>query len=203
MLQKIGRRKKVICILTLVLSIILLYLIFTAISIINYGKIDEKVTSDVAVNLGAGTQDGEVSPVYRERINHGIWLYENDYVDYLILTGGIGEGNTLSDAYIAKQYAVSKNVPEEAIFIEEKSTITEENLEYSKDIMDDNSFTTAIIVSDPLHMKRAMLMAEDYGITAYSSPTPTTMYRSFGTKFSFLVREEFFYIGYSVVRIFR
>lgn len=202
-MQKIGRRKKVICILTLVLSIILLYLIFTAISIINYGKIDEKVTSDVAVILGAGTQDGEVSPVYRERINHGIWLYENDYVDYLILTGGIGEGNTLSDAYIAKQYAVSKNVPEEAIFIEEKSTITEENLEYSKDIMDDNSFTTAIIVSDPLHMKRAMLMAEDYGINAYSSPTPTTMYRSFGTKFSFLVREEFFYIGYSVVRIFR
>ncbi len=202
-MQKIGRRKKVICILTLVLSIILLYLIFTAISIINYGKIDEKVTSDVAVVLGAGTQDGEVSPVYRERINHGIWLYENDYVDYLILTGGIGEGNTLSDAYIAKQYAVSKNLPEEAIFIEEKSTITEENLKYSKDIMDDNFFTTAIIVSDPLHMKRAMLMAEDYGIIAYSSPTPTTMYRSFSTKLSFLAREEFFYIGYSIVRIFR
>lgn len=67
--------------------------------------------------------------------------------------------------------------------------------------MDDNSFTTAIIVSDPLHMKRAMLMAKDYGIDAYSSPTPTSMYRSIKTKLPFLAREEFFYIGYSIVRV--
>ena len=99
--------------------LILFYLIFTAISIVSYGKIDEKANSDVAIVLGAGTSNDEVSPVYRERINHGIWLYENDYVDYLILTGGIGEGNNASDAYIAKQYALSKSVPEQSIFIEE------------------------------------------------------------------------------------
>ena len=201
--HKIGKKKTFRLIsLFLVLSI-LFYLIFTAISIVSYGKTDGKANSDVAIVLGAGTSNGEVSPVYRERINHGIWLYENDYVDYLILTGGIGEGNNSSDAYIAKQYALSKSVPEQVIFIEEKSTITEENLENAKAIMDENSFDTAIIVSDPLHMKRAMLMAGDYGIDACSSPTPTTMYRSFKTKILFLVREEFFYIGYSIVRVFR
>ena len=201
--HKIGKKKTFRLIsLFLVLSI-LFYLIFTAISIVSYGKTDGKANSDVAIVLGAGTSNGEVSPVYRERINHGIWLYENDYVDYLILTGGIGEGNNASDAYIAKQYALSKSVPEQVIFIEEKSTITEENLENAKAIMDENSFDTAIIVSDPLHMKRAMLMAGDYGIDACSSPTPTTMYRSFKTKILFLVREEFFYIGYSIVRVFR
>ena len=201
--HKIGKKKTFRLIsLFLVLSI-LFYLIFTAISIVSYGKTDGKANSDVAIVLGAGTSNGEVSPVYRERINHGIWLYENDYVDYLILTGGIGEGNNASDAYVAKQYALSKSVPEQAIFIEEKSTITEENLENAKAIMDENSFDTAIIVSDPLHMKRAMLMAGDYGIDACSSPTPTTMYRSFKTKIPFLAREEFFYIGYSIVRVFR
>ena len=201
--HKIGKKKTFRLIsLFLVLSI-LFYLIFTATSIVSYGKTDGKANSDVAIVLGAGTSNGEVSPVYRERINHGIWLYENDYVDYLILTGGIGEGNNASDAYIAKQYALSKFVPEQAIFIEEKSTITEENLENANAIMDENSFDTAIIVSDPLHMKRAMLMAGDYGIDACSSPTPTTMYRSFKTKIPFLAREEFFYIGYSIVRVFR
>ena len=198
-----GRRKKVFFILIFVLAIIFLYLIVTALSIVNYGKNDNKTRSDVAIILGAGTYDGEVSPVYRERINHGIWLYENGYVDCLILTGGVGEGNDLSDAYVAKQYAISKSIPEQAIFIEEKSTITEENLENAKAIMDENSFTTAIIVSDPLHMKRAMLMAGDYGINACSSPTPTTMYKSLRTKIPFLAREEFFYIGYSIVRVFR
>ena len=201
--HKIGKKKTFRLISLFLVLTILFYLIFTAISIVSYGKTDGKANSDVAIVLGAGTSNGEVSPVYRERINHGIWLYENDYVDYLILTGGIGEGNNASDAYIAKQYALSKSVPEQAIFIEEKSTITEENLENANAIMDENSFDTAIIVSDPLHMKRAMLMAGDYGIDACSSPTPTTMYRSFKTKIHFLAREEFFYIGYSIVRVFR
>ena len=68
--------------------------------------------------------------------------------------------------------------------------------------MDDNCYNTAIIVSDPLHMKRAMLMADDNGIKAYSSPTPTSRYITVKSKFSFLAREEFFYIGYRVYRIF-
>ena len=202
-MHTIDKKKTFRLIFLFLISTILFYLIFTAINIVNYGKIDEKAHSNVAIVLGAGTSSGEVSPVYRERINHGIWLYESGYVDYLILTGGIGEGNNVSDAYIAKQYAISKSVPEQAIFIEEKSTITEENLENAKAIMNENSFNTAIIVSDPLHMKRAMLIAGDYGIDAYSSPTPTTMYRSFKTKITFLVREEFFYIGYSIVSVFR
>lgn len=187
----------------IILAIVLLSVFLTAISIVNYGSKDRKTTSNVAVVLGAGTANGEVSPVYRERINHGIWLYKNGYVDYLIMTGGFGEGNRISDAYAAKQYAISRSVPEQVIFIEEESTITEENLKYAKKIMDENSFETAIIVSDPLHMKRAMRMAKDYGINACSSPTPTTMYKSLKTQIPFLLREEFFYLGYSVVRIFR
>ncbi len=189
--------------LSLILCLLLLFITLIAVSIENYGKTDRKTPSDVAIILGAGTSGGEVSPVFRERINHGIWLYENGYADYLIFTGGIGEGNKKSDAMVAKEYALSKSVPEKDIFIEQKSTITEENLEYAKEIMDANSFETAVIVSDPLHMKRAMLMAGDYGIDACSSPTPTSMYKTLRTKIPFLLREEFFYIGYSLVRVFR
>lgn len=43
---------------------------------------------------------------------------------------------------------------------EEASTITQENLENAKIIMDENAYEKAIIVSAPLHMKRAMLLAE-------------------------------------------
>jgi hypothetical protein len=52
-------------------------------------------------------------------------------------------------------------------------------------------------------MKRAMLIAEDYGMNALSSPTTTSMYKSLKTKIPFLLREEFFYVGYCVVRMFR
>ena len=202
-MKKLRGKKLAILISLLIVFLTILCAIITAVNIVQYGKLDERAHSDAAIVLGAATTDGAVSPVYRERINHGIWLYENRYVDYLILTGGIGKGNEISDAGVAKQYAIDMGVPDQAILIEEKSTITEENLKYAKTIMDDHSLDTAIIVSDPLHMKRAMLMASDYGIDACSSPTPTTMYRSAKTQIPFLAREVFFYIGYSVVRLFR
>jgi len=199
-----GSRKKRLFIFLLSFAVLLgIWLFATALSIIRYGRLDAKTPCDTAIVLGAGTANREVSPVYRERINHAIWLYENGYVEYLILTGGVGTGNAESDAYTAKQYALSQQIPEEAILIEEVSTITEENLAEARQIMDSNGLQDAIIVSDPLHMKRAMLMAGDYGIDAVPSPTPSTMYRSWKTKLPFLLREEFFYVGYVIVRLFR
>jgi len=200
----IKRDKCKIILASGVISLLLIvFALVIAISIWNYGKVDEKAPADVAIVLGAAISDGEVSPVYRERINHAITLYEEGTVDFIILTGGFGEGSYKSDSQVAKEYALSQDVPEERILIEEKSTITEENLEFSKEIMEENDLETAIIVSDPLHMKRAMLMAKDYNINALSSPTTTSMYKSLKTKIPFLLREEFFYVGYCVVRVFR
>lgn len=200
----IKRDKCKIILASGVISLLLIvFAIGIAISIWNYGKVDEKAPADVAIVLGAAISDGEVSPVYRERINHAITLYEEGTVDFIILTGGFGEGSYKSDSQVAKEYALSQGIPEEKILIEEKSTITEENLEFSKEVMEENDLETAIIVSDPLHMKRAMLMAKDYNITALSSPTTTSMYKSLKTKIPFLLREEFFYVGYCVVRVFR
>ena len=158
--------------------------------------------ADVAIVLGAATSDGGVSPVYRERLNHGISLYQQGLVEKIIVTGGHAEGNEQSDAYRAKQYVMSQGIPEEDILTEDKSTITQENLENARVIMDEAGYQTAVVVSDPLHMRRAMLMARDAGIEAYSSPTRTTMYRSMRTKIPFLAREVFFYVGYKWYRIF-
>ena len=202
-MKRIRWKRGLLCVILFAFLIGSLGTVLATVSIVQYSKLDEKTPCDAAIVLGAATINGEVSPVYRERLNHGIRLYENGYVDYLIMTGGIGEGESVSEASAAKQYAISKGVPEEVILIEEKSTITEENLENAKAIMEEYSLDTAIIVSDPLHMKRAMLMANDYGIHACSSPTPTTMYRSGKTQIPFLAREVFFYIGYSIVRLFR
>ena len=184
------------------LAALMVYIAANTASIYIYAEMDEKRAADTAIILGTAADESGPSPVYRERINHGIELYNDGYVGKLIMTGGTGEGNTHSDAYIAKQYAVSQGIPDGDILTEDTSTITQENLENSKLIMDENGFDTAIIVSDPLHMRRAMLLARDAGITAYSSPTPTTMYVSAKTKLPFLAREVFFYIGYKWWRLF-
>jgi len=65
----------------------------------------------VAIVLGAGIYDDEPSPVFRERINHSIWLYENGYVDKLLFTGGKGESENYTESSVAKKYAIEHSVP--------------------------------------------------------------------------------------------
>lgn len=153
--------------------------------------------------LGAAVWNDEPSPVFRERINHAIWLYENNYVEKMIFTGGQSEGNELAESEVARAYAIQNGVNAVDILIETKSTITEENLQYAYEVGNANNLNTFTIVSDPLHMKRAMLMAEDAGMDAYSSPTQSSAYETLKSKVPFLFRELFFYIGYILSLPFR
>ncbi|NLW70598.1 MAG: YdcF family protein [Eubacteriaceae bacterium] len=181
---------------------LILYLSVNALSICLYGRVDERRRADVIIVLGAAAYNGEVSPVYRERINHAVFLYNEGYAKEIILTGGMGEGNDISDSRMAALYAISMGIPQEDIFTEDFSKITRENLIYAKQIMEDRGMESAIVVSDPLHMKIAIFLAKECGISAYSSPTPTTRYISLKTKLPFLMRELFFYVGYKALRVF-
>ncbi len=201
--NNMTKRRKFTIILCSILCIILIIGICTAVNIWQYGNKDYKQKADVAIVLGAAVTDNEVSPVYRERINHAIWLYRSGYVDHIITTGGRSEDDSISEAEAARQYILQQGISEGVILIEDNSKITEENLKFSKEIMADNGWDSCIIVSDPLHMKRAMLMAKDFGMTAYSSPTPTTRYISLKTQLPFLVRETVLYLGYMILRPFR
>ena len=185
------------------IAVIFIYVLGTALSIVSFSEKDETRQADAAVVLGASVYDNSPSPVFRERIDHAVDLYNDGYVNAIIMTGGVGEGNIRSEADIAREYAEQQGVPAEVIFKEEESSITAGNLEMARQEMSEQGFNTALIVSDPLHMKRAMMYADDLGMKAYSSPTPTSLYRSWKTKLPFLFREEFFYIGYRLTRLLK
>lgn len=201
-MKKNKKRKLSFKILFVIAAMLVIYTGKNIYDIWSFSTVDQKCRSDVAIVLGAAVYADEPSPVYRERINHGITLYEEGFVNKIIVTGGSPDGSEMSEASVAKKYLLEQGVPDNVVLTEDTSTITQENLENSKVIMDEYGYETAIIVSDPLHMKRAMLLAEDAGITAYSSPTPTTRYVSLRTKIPFLLRETFYYIGYQWCRIF-
>ena len=195
-------KKRILKYTTLFLSAVILYSLFCAASIVIYSNRDDCAPADCIIVLGAGTDGKTPNPVFRERLHHAVTLYEGGYADTILLTGGYSPGNARSDAAIAGLWLESQGIPAEAILLEERSTITQENLRFSKEIMDSHDFSTAIIVSDPLHMKRSMMMAKDYEIEAVSSPTPTTRYQTWRSKLPFLARETFFYVGYQIYRIF-
>ena len=200
-MRKVLIRKTSLAVI-IVMSVIV-YIACNVISICRYSNVYEDKKCDVAIVLGAAANDNGVSEVYKQRLNHAIQLYQKADVTKIIVTGGMGDGNSFSDAYMARKYLESIGIPDNAIIEEDTSTITQENLENAKKIMDENGYQTALIVSDPLHMKRAMLLARDAGIEAFSSPTQTSAYKSIKTKIPFAARETFFYIGYKWYRLFR
>ena len=195
-------KKRILKYTALFLAMVVMYTLFCAGSIVLYAKRDDRAPADCIIVLGAGTNGTTPNAVFRERLHHAVTLYQEGYADTILLTGGYSPGNDRSDAYIAGQYLQSLGVSAEAILLEEQSTISQENLEFAKEIMENKNLSTAILVSDPLHMKRSMMMAKDYEIAAVSSPTPTTRYQTWRSKLPFLARETFFYVGYQIYRIF-
>ncbi len=175
-----------------------IFIAYIFLSIAWFSTVDEKKTADAAIILGAAAWYKRPSPVFEERINHGIWLYRNGYVKKLILTGGKSRKAPFSEAFVARRYALKNRVPEEDILIEEESMTTRQNLLNARALMEENHLSTAIIVSDPIHMRRAMQIARDLDITAFSSPTPSTRYASWKAKLNFLFQETWHMIAYLV-----
>jgi uncharacterized SAM-binding protein YcdF (DUF218 family) len=171
-------------------------LVYTAWRIYSYSHHCEIVHADAAIVLGAAAWGEEPSPVFRERINHAVALYKNGYVKKIVFTGGQGDPSEPAEALVGEQFAVAHGVPQADILVETLSRTTRENLYYAQRVAAKQQLSTFLLVSDPLHMKRAMLIAEDLGIKAYPSPTPTTMYRSLASQVRFLVRETRLYLSY-------
>lgn len=162
------------------------------------GSQDGATKSDCIIVLGAAVQGSTASPVFEERIRHGINLYHSGYAPKLLFTGGIGDGQMNSESRIGRSIAIQNGVPAADVLVEEKSRTTQQNLSEARALMRQHQMDSAIIVSDPMHMKRAMMMAGDLELVAVSSPTPTSRYRSLKTKLGFLLREVYFIHHYFV-----
>jgi uncharacterized SAM-binding protein YcdF (DUF218 family) len=176
------------------LLLVLLWLTGVAAYIIWVGQRDDAVPSDAIIVLGAAAYDAKPSPVFEERIRHGIDLYKRGLAPTLIFTGGYGgTGARFSESQVARRYALRQGVPDKAILIESLSRNTHDNLRQARTLMQQHKLDSVIIVSDPLHMARALRISRDLGIRSVGSPTPTSRFRSFATRWRFLLQEVYFF----------
>lgn len=177
----------------------LIWLWYISAAIYIFAEKDETVSADAAIVLGAAAWGQNPSPVFRERINHAITLYRQGLVRALIFTGGQGARSALSEAEVARRYALARGVPAQAIFIEELSTSTRENLTWARDVAQTYGLQRLLIVSTPYHMRRAMHIAHDLGLDAFSSPTRSTRWLSPATQTYAFTREIVSYVHYLLV----
>ena len=133
---------------------------------------DEAQRADVIIILGCAVWPGErPSPSLEARVQHGITLYQRGMADYLILSGGVGRYPP-AEAEVMRRLAVRAGVPEQSLILDTQSRSTIESIQRASSTMPEHDWNTAIIVSDPFHIYRALRMAQDEGIHAWGAPAP-------------------------------
>lgn len=148
--------------------------------IICYPKHDTS-DSDYILVLGAGLKDGyNPSATLRYRLNAAIDCVETyGNKGMIVVSGGQGADEKISEAQAMKKYLVDYGVPEERILIEDKSTTTNENFEYSRNVIENHSGRSieninVKIVTTDFHAFRSKFLAQknEYNqVTNYSGDT--------------------------------
>jgi uncharacterized SAM-binding protein YcdF (DUF218 family) len=184
--------------LLLLILAALIYPLWLGFRIWDQSHDDEVHTADAIVVLGAAQYDGKPSPIFQARLDHALYLYNEDLAETIIVTGGKRKGDRFTEAGTGAQYLIEADVPAASILAEGLGTTTYESLKAVRDIAASNEIETALFVSDPLHSERIKRIATDLGFReAYTSPANyTQLQRSRQTKFKELVHEVLSLLAY-------
>lgn len=169
-----------------------------ALSITRYAGQISSASADAAVVLGAAVADRTPTPVFEERLRHAAGLYREGRVRLVLVSGGRGGGDALSEGEAGRDWLIAHGVPAADIAVETRSRTTIQNLRFSLPILEAKGVRTVLLVSDPLHMRRSTIIARRLGLTVEPSPTRTSRYRSWRTQVPFVAREIWFLAQYLV-----
>jgi len=135
---------------------------------------DQRRPADAIVVLGAAQYNGRPSPVFRARLDHALHLYREGLAPRLVVTGGVGRGDTMSEATVARHYLLNRKVPPDAVVSQPHGRSTQASMTAVAAWLQDAHLKRVILVSDPFHMFRLRLEARRTGLEAYTSPTESS-----------------------------
>ncbi len=129
------------------------------------------------VVLGCKVKDGRPSLMLKRRLDAAYeYLSEHENVK-AVVSGGQGSDEVMSEAQCMRDYLVGKGIAPERIFMEDKSTSTEENLKFSGQIITSEGLPEKItLVTDAFHQCRAEMLAKNIGIDPYNISGYTSWY---------------------------
>ena len=147
--------------------------------IIYYAQKEPKEEPDVLIILGARLYGTIPSPALQHRLDRGA-AYLKDHPEALVIvSGGLGRGEEMTEASAMKRDLVAQGIQEERIFVEDNSYNTYENFLYSVQILEDKNLGLQKeelligIVTNDFHIFRSTLTAKDFGVKAVGLPAKT------------------------------
>lgn len=146
----------------------LLFLFYHSYGVYSSSKVHSSEKTDAIIVLGAAQFNGEPSPVFKSRLDHALELYEENISGTIITVGGKQKGDKFTEAEAGKNY-LSKFIGKENIFSIKDGKDTLESFELIREKYPDLNRVT--LVSDPAHLWRSKLMAEDLNFEVFLSST--------------------------------
>jgi uncharacterized SAM-binding protein YcdF (DUF218 family) len=135
---------------------------------------DQRQPVDAIVVLGAAQYNGRPSPVLRARLDHALGLYRDRLAPLILVTGGIGRGDTTSEATVGRRYLMTHGVPPDTVVAQSEGRSTMASMTAVAAWLRPRSLRRVLLVSDPFHMFRLRLEARRTGLEAYTSPTESS-----------------------------
>ncbi|HYE82112.1 MAG TPA: YdcF family protein [Clostridia bacterium] len=145
-------------------------------------SLQEDVDADYIIILGGGLHEGEITPTLQERLQKGLEYMEKYPDTDVIVSGGKGFGESITEAEAMKRYLISKGIAAGRILEEDRATSTMENFVFSRELLQNiegRNTTRIVVATSDFHMLRAKFLArrvgfEPYGITS-STPASVRM----------------------------
>lgn len=132
--------------------------------------------SETAVILGCRVYGTKPSLMLKQRMDKSIDYLNKNPGAKAVLSGGQGEGEDISEAQAMFTYMTDKGIDKSRLFIEDKSTNTDENINFSQKIIKENSLEQNIaIVSQEFHLYRANVIAKKNKIKSSSLTAHTNI----------------------------
>ncbi|MFI5235406.1 MAG: YdcF family protein [Gemmatimonadales bacterium] len=171
-----------------VLALACLTYLVSFVLVVRASRDDQARPADAIVVLGAAQYNGRPSPVLRARLDHALALYRRGLAPLLVVTGGIGDGDRMSEATVGQRYLIAHGVADTVVVVVGRGRTTDETMAAVSDWLDERGLGPVLLVSDPFHMARLRIEARNHDVEAYTSPTATS-------PISDHPREEFGYLA--------
>ena len=151
------------------------YFFVSLLQVWNTGRSDDRQPVDAIVVLGAAQYDGRPSPQLQARLDHALELWNLNLASYIVVTGGKQDGDRFTEAATSRKFFESSGVASDLIFEENSGTTTYASLLAVSQVANQLSIDRVLIVSDPFHLLRAKLIANEVGLKASSSSTQSSV----------------------------
>jgi len=137
-------------------------------------RLDQRRPADAIVVLGAAHYNGRPSEVLRARLDQAAVLYAARLAPVVVVTGGMAEGDRVSEATVSQRYLVGRGLPDSAVVVLPVGRNSGQSMASAAEWLQDRGLESVLLVSDPFHMARLVAEARGHDLVAWVSPTRTS-----------------------------